>query len=325
MLSLISLSFVGCMSSKKKAELANPKPQWVESRPVDSYYYTGVGIAKKWGSPDNYKGDARNKALADMSAQINSQVSATSVLYQVEDKQGVSEILASNIKSSSKEFLEGYEMVGEWQDETTYCVFYRLSKTTFAELKEKRRQSAVTVAQSKYQSALQQQSANQTAAALLLYAQVLESLNTYLGESNTVTIDGVQIDLATNSLAVIKKLINDLQVVPSVSQLDAVVGQTIGEDKLSFVVTDKLSNKQTNIPIAFTFTGGYLRKDNALSDTEGVVRTAIYQVKNSAPSHLLCAKVDVTNLTRQLTRDLLVRKLIEGTAGNSGCITIQIK
>jgi hypothetical protein len=314
-----------CTSAKKKAELANPKPAWIESRPLDSYSYTGIGIARKWGTTDNYKADARDKALADMAAQINSQISTSSVLYQVEDKQGVSEMLASNIRSSSKEFLEGYEMVDEWQDETNYYVFYKLSRSQFAELKEKRRQTAANLALTKYQAAQAQQNSNQTAGALLLYVQVLEALGNYLGESNISNIDGIDVDLASASLKNIKSLINGLHLKPVNPEVTVSPGQTISDDKLSFILSDLLNNPQPNIPVAFTFSGGYLRKDNSLSDAQGMVGTAIHQTGNGTSSHKLCAKVDVVNLIRQLTRDLLVRKLIDGTAGNSACISIAVK
>lgn len=325
LLALSVLIITSCTTAKKKAELANPKPDWIGNRSFDPYSYTGIGIAKKWGTPANYQSDARDKALADMAAQINSQVSTTSVLYQVENRQGISEILASNIKSSSKEFLEGYELVDEWQDETSYYVCYKLSRVKFAELKEKRRQTAMTLAHTKYLSAVLQQNANQSAGAILLYTQVLEALKNYFGEANLDTIDGAEVDLATNSLKAIKQLINDLQVTPITKEVISPVGQIIDEEKLGFTTTNKSNVSQPNIPVSFTFTGGYLRKDNALSDAEGVARTAIHQNGSTIANYQLCAKIDVVNLTRQLTRELLIRKLIEGTAGNSACITITTK
>lgn len=319
------LLLAGCGSSKTAKVPEIPRPGWVDGRPYDPSNYSGIGIVRKWGSPANYQSEAREKALADMAAQINTHISTTSVLHQMENKQGVSEMLASQIKASSKEFLEGYEQVDEWQDENTYCVYYKLSKQKFAYLKEQRRNAAMANAQARFAEANVQFDARQSVSAMKLYASSLDALNDYLGESNIAETPQGSIDVAIQSLKQLKTIIADLCIAPIKPQLTVKANQLVADDQLAFVVMSSNGTAQTNVPVSFTYSGGFLRADTNLSDANGRVSTAIHQVNGSQNAQTLCAKIDVVNLSRQLTRNLLVRKLIEETAASSACIGIKVE
>ncbi|MFT3738124.1 MAG: LPP20 family lipoprotein [Breznakibacter sp.] len=322
---IMVLLMAGCGSSKNTKVPEVPRPGWVDGRPYDPANYSGIGIVRKWGSPANYQSEAREKALADMAAQINTHISTTSVLHQIENKQGVSEMLTSQTKASSKEFLEGYEQVGEWQDETTFCVYYKLSKQKFASLKEQRRQTAMVNAQARFAEADQQNQANQCINAMKLYASSLEALRDYLGESNITETPQGTIDVAIQSLKQLKALIADLRIIAITPQVNARTNQVIPEDQLTFAVSTANGVPQTNVPVAFSYSGGFLRTDTKLSDANGQAGTAIHLTNTGQGTQTLCAKIDVVNLSRQLTRDLLVRKLVEETAANSACTSIKIE
>ena len=120
---ILAVILLNACSGTKKIEETNPKPGWVLNRPITQAYYTGIGIAKKWGTPDNYKSEARQKALADMAGQVNAKISSTSVLHKVEDRSGINEIYSSCIKSSSLEYLEGYQEADSYEDENYYYVY----------------------------------------------------------------------------------------------------------------------------------------------------------------------------------------------------------
>ncbi len=324
--SLILLLVSACSSSKKTTKTAlKPKPEWLINRPSGMGYYVGIGVVKKWGQTAFYQDDAKNKALAEMASQINAQISSTSVLHQVEDKRGISEILTNNIKSSSKEFLEGYEQVDSWEDETQYFVYFRLSKALFSQLKEKRKLTAMENAKSKYLEALNAESLNSVYQALSLYASTLEILKDYLNDDTTIEINSQKIEIATSSNQAINRLIGNLMIMPLASTIKTMKGEFLSDEKLQFKIQSLTGIVQYNIPSLFAYSGGYLRKDTDLSDPNGLVKTAIFQVNAINLNETLCASIDVLNLSRQLTNELIVRKLIESNAGKSACITIDCK
>jgi hypothetical protein len=322
---VLMMMLAACGTSKKTAEAVAPKPVWVDERPVDRLYYIGMGSARKWGSPANYQSEAREKALSDMASQISSTISSTAILHQVENKQGVSEMLATQIKVSSKEFLEGYELVDEWQDETNYHVYYHLSRQKFTELKELRRSKAMDVAASRFANAQLLEASNQTLNAITVYATTLEALKDYLGDNNIKDTPQGTIDLAIESLKNIKNLINSLKISTPLPTLNTKALQMVSEPQLTFTVTSANTQPQANIPVSFVYSAGFLRTDYMPTNAQGEAATAIHQINGAQKVQTLCARIDVVKLTRLLTQDLLIRKLIEGTMGNSTCITINVE
>jgi hypothetical protein len=321
----LMMILTACGSSKKTTVQLAPKPAWVDDRPINRQYYIGIGVSRKWGSPANFQSDARQKAMSDMAAQISSSISSTAILHQVENKQGVSEMLASQIKVSSQEFLEGYEMVGEWQDETNYYVYYQLSKQQFAELKEQRRIKAMDVASARFANAQSLEASHQTLNAITVYASTIEALKDYLGDNNIKDTPEGSVDLAIESLKNIKKLINSLKITAATETINTKPLQMISEAQLTFTVQSEDRQPQANIPVSFIYSAGFLRTDNISTNAQGQAATAIHQVNNGQKTQTLCARIDVARLSRMLTQDLLIRKLIEGTVGNSACVAIYIE
>jgi hypothetical protein len=323
---LFSLAILnGCKSTKETArEKINPKPSWMLTPPTDPGYYHGIGMTKKWGSRPTYQANAHDQALSKLAGQINAHISTSSVLSQVEDRHGVSEILINNIKSTSKEFLEGYEQVGSYEDDEYYYEYYRLSRQQFAQLKEKRRQDALRNAASKYSEAQLQEKEGNVSLAIQLYTSTLDILSNHLNESTLINDSITTFDPAISSIRQIKSLVNSLKLLPSSSMLVVDKGQMIPEEMLIFKVISINGVPQPNIPVAFEYSGGYLRKDKALSSSEGTVTTAIHQPGEKNGKNSFSARIDIRTLTQMNTKNLLVRKLIEDIGGSSTTVEINI-
>ncbi len=315
----------GCAARKNAAlEALNPKPAWVDATPRDAGYYQAVGVARKWGSMQNYQSEARNHALSQMAGQVNAAISSTSILSQVEDRHGVSEILINNIRSKSEEFLEGYELMGKWEDELNYYEYYRLSKQKFAAIKEQRKRDALQKAVFRFHEAEKMEQLGQYAQALSLHAGVLDLLSNYLGESSLLVDSVGDFDPAVASLQHIAQLVKEMEVICPSNTVETTSGMVVGEERLAFVVKDNHQRCQPNIPVRFTYAGGYLRKDKALADGNGQVAGSVHQPGNIG-QYLFCAQIDTRAFFQQATKNLLVRKLLDSVVGNKGCITIVVK
>ncbi|MCW3805993.1 LPP20 family lipoprotein [Plebeiibacterium marinum] len=291
------LVLMNCSSTKKQAELLEQtKPGWLKERPSNDLYYHGIGIVPKVGSPMLYEDKAKNKALADISGQINANIKAEAVMYQVEDKNGVHDYLQNRIKSTSTEFLEGYEYEDKWEDLSNTYVYYRLSKQVYKELKAKRKAEAIEAAKSKYEEGQTQFGNNNFVVAIQQFASCIDLLSGYLNETTFANVEGQQVDLVAKSGAIIADVLQDIELTSN--NADGVEVSCDGH-----IVA--------NFPIKFEYSGGYLVNDKIKSNEKG--RGALPALPNGTnPSgNTLKAAVDLVSLGRQVTQNLYVRKIIE--------------
>ncbi|MGQ1785016.1 MULTISPECIES: LPP20 family lipoprotein [unclassified Saccharicrinis] len=300
---LIAALLSACSGTKKQAELLEQtKPSWLKERPVNPNYYYGIGITPKIGSPMLYEDKAKERALADISSQINSTIKAEAVFYQVEDKQGVHEYLQNRIKSTSSEYLEGYEYVDEWEDLSNVYIFYRLSKQKYQEIKEQRKRKALKLASEKYLTGLELIEKGSHMPAIEHFAQSIDALSGYLNESTTTEVEGEQVDLASESSTEMSDIVNGFRLISDVSMLDT---------SNFFLVCDDKGRRVRNCPVRLEYSGGYLVNDHVKSDDRGRVEMPELPQGKATSSQTLTVEIDLVNLGRQITRNLYVRKVIE--------------
>ncbi|MCB0787954.1 MAG: LPP20 family lipoprotein, partial [Flavobacteriales bacterium] len=116
---LIGLALVaGCKGAEPVVTTPPPaapaRPFWVGSRPVSDAYYVGVGLAAK-ARPD-FQETAKKNALNDLASEISVRVEGNSLLYTLDRKTSFSESFTSNIRTSTSEQLEGFELVDTWEN-----------------------------------------------------------------------------------------------------------------------------------------------------------------------------------------------------------------
>ena len=320
MLLSIGLSSCGSTSGAKKTVIE--KPSWIDSRPVSSQYYYGIGSALKKGSPDRYRNDARENALSEMAGMINTQISSNVVMYKVEDRFGVREMLQNRIKTKTSEFLEGYEFMDQWEDETRYFNIYKLSKTIYEQNKELRKKTATTGAFMKYQQAINQMHAKNYMMAYTLFAQTLEGIKDYLHEGVVVTSEqGYQIDLGGSSLSYLDEILQNFRIFANPEKIN--VSGEEPDENIIFTITDSQKKPIGEVPIKFDYTGGYLVKDTGKSNNEGIVESPEFKSPAQSRREAITASIDVQALARMATFDLDIRRMLE--KWNSASCRVQIE
>ena len=117
--SVISLLFVLTLSISQTFA-GDEKPEWLKNRPVRSKFYIGIGMAQKNNSAQDYHQVAKENALQDLSSEINVNISSNITVKLTENADRIQEELRSQIQTSTKASLEGYEMVDSWENDQEY-------------------------------------------------------------------------------------------------------------------------------------------------------------------------------------------------------------
>ncbi len=202
---MVLLVLAGCKD--KRTVVAPPvqevqRPTWVASRPVSDAYYIGIGLAARSGQ--GYQETAKKNALNDLASEISVRVEGNSLLSTLDRRTSFSESYTSNIRTSTSERLEGFELVDTWDNGTEYWTYYRLSKAEHARIKAERKRKAIEQATDLYARSNAALQAGDLKTAMEQDLRALLAIKEYWGESD-------QVDLGNGSVVLANELYNDLQ------------------------------------------------------------------------------------------------------------------
>ena len=300
--------FVSCTAKKKAAELEAQKPDWVKQKPYITGYFTGVGYVKKIGTSAEYTAKARQAALADMAEEISSNISSTSVLHTIETQYGKSETFDQKIEVSTNDYFEGFEPVDSYETNDSYWVYFKIEKSTYHEMKEKKKQEAIATALAKYQSGLEEQKANKPKEAFSFYLQGLQSIKRYLNEETPAELNGKTVDIGNELYTAANQILSLLEIKADVNEINVKRGSRF-DRPINFRVF--YANKPVQgMPVEFSFTGGYLKKDRQNTDAEGKVQLEPENIFSRNPKEQLNAAINLKDLTQKATDDPFIRGLI---------------
>ena len=120
----LSLFLFSCARSKNVVEV----PTWISERPNTQSYYVGIASASKYEYPYNAIEIDKENALNSLAREIRVNVSSSSLLSTLQVNHWVEESFESNIQSTVAEDLEGYTLVGTYEDKNEAWVYYQLNK-----------------------------------------------------------------------------------------------------------------------------------------------------------------------------------------------------
>jgi hypothetical protein len=197
--------------SPKVQPPADTRPAWLKGESAQRGYYTGVGQSIKDGT-NNYVQAAKKSALDDLVSQIKVTVSSTSILSTFEEnRSNFKETYEQIIQTSVADEIEEFEMVGSWEDDRNYWVYYRLSVARYREIKEEQKRNAVRLATDFLKKARESEAGKDYLQALGFYFQSFRSVEKYLAEAIPVTLDGQEFLLTNEVYASIQKILNLIQ------------------------------------------------------------------------------------------------------------------
>lgn len=304
---LLVLFLASCAAKKQAAEY-EALPDWVKQKPIIPGYYVGIASVKKVGTSAQYIAKARQQALTDLAEGVSSNVSATSVLHSIETEYGFSESYNQKIEISTDDYLEGFEPVESFENESSYWVYYKIDKATYHEMKEKKKQEAIATALAKYESGVAEQKLNKPKEALSFYLQGLQAIKRYLNEETPAQYNGSSVDIGNELYSSASDILNSLAIEAKTTEITIKRGESF-KNNLEFLITYKGTPVQ-GIPVEFTYTGGYLKKDRQNSDINGMVQLEPEVLYSRNGKEQITATISLKELAQSAVDDLFIRGLI---------------
>ncbi len=277
---------------------AQKMPSWVKQRPVNKFYYIGIGSAEKDSS--EYRQKAKDNALQDLASEIQVNISSE-FIQNITEKSGLmEEDVRSQVQSSTKAFLEGYELVDAWEDAQTYWVYYRLSKEEYQKKKAERQAKASALALDTYSRAEAMRTQNKTVSALRLYMQALAQLSGLLTERLEASYNGKTIILQNAIIGALQNTLSAIQLQSSQPKVNARSGQALKQPLLVVAtVAESGGNGRPlkNLPVAFVFTKGSGQLTSPVeTDERGLASCHVSRVDAGSKLQMIQARIAVTEL-----------------------------
>jgi len=310
---ILLILLVSCSTGKKISyeELMVGAPAWVKQTPNSGEYFHGVGMASKISTPADFREVARQNALSELAAGISVNISSSSVFSQFEFDDNYSEFFRDNIKLTTQQYLEGYELVDSWENAQQYWVYYRLSKTKFSEIKQQRIDKALDASKSEFMKARDFQSEGNFPESMRFYMKSIEDLKDFLGDDLKTEIDGKNQDFSSLLISEMIRMIPHLKIVFPPEKHRFVRG--VGHDRENIVLTvlydEKTPVKGVNVETEFSYAPG--KSIQKLSDAEGNVRIKVENFDTRKKEEYIRASVNIDKLIKESTNDQMVRRLME--------------
>jgi hypothetical protein len=324
----ISLIFftAACGSQKELVQEpeAAPKPGWVNGKPIENGYYAGIGTATKSSGAD-YASIAKNNALNDLASEISVNVSSNSLFYQIEQDDNLREEFQANTRLNSKENLEGYELVGTWEDENQYWIYYRLNKYVYEEIKQKRLNKAVAFSKQLFSKAETFRDAGQYAESLKFGVKAIGALKEHMADPIQTEWQGRDVFLLVELYTFMQQTLGELNLQPVFDEITVKRGEALSAHQLSFLVTGSNGQPVSNLPIYLYYSGKRIKNNQLYTGNNGTVSYTLSRVSSTNKMEYVQANLNMVSLVSEATDDAFIRKLLAKLSGPEARIEIGIE
>lgn len=318
-LAIVTLfTVVGCKggqqatsSEERPLPIEPERPSWVRARPMSDAYYIGIGLANK-ARPDHQEA-AKKNALNDLASEISVTVEGNSLLYTLDQRGRFDESFTGTIKTRTSEQLEGFEVMGTWENSTEYWMYYRLSKSEHARIKAERKAKAIGNATDLYARAKASLASGDLRTAFDQDLRALLAMRDYWGENDVVEVDG-------RSVALVNEVYNDLQRLTSGIQLAflperCALDHQSGYRREMLISAKHRSDNGTRdlaqLPLVISWPGNTGKvTETKNTDPAGHVRTTVQRVDLNASPRELKVRLDMDALVSKEHDAALIKPLI---------------
>ena len=273
------------------------RPSWVRSRPVSTAYYIGIGLASK-SRPDHQE-TAKKNALNDLASEISVVVEGNSLLHTLDRSGRFDESFTGTIRTRTSEQLEGFELMGTWENDTEYWTYYRLSRAEHARIKAERKARSIDNAMDLLTRSRASLANGDLRTAFDQDLRALLAMREYWGENDVVEIGG-------RSVPLVNEVYEDLQ------RLTAGIQLSILPERCQLNYADRFRREllisathRTNgngrdlgqLPLVISWPGSTGRVSELKStDGSGHARTTVQRVDLEATSREVLVLVDMDAL-----------------------------
>lgn len=320
----LAIIIVGCGGPKKVEKTYLPAPAWVKNRPISSSYYVGIGSASKSTDMNQVQQTAKQNALADMASDISVNISTNSLLSTFESNLSFSEDFSKTIKAQAEQDLEGYETVGNYEDQNSYWVYFRLSKADYQRIKEERKSKAVTKALDLYDKGITAEKTGDVHLAFISFIKALEPLKPYFADPLQTQYQGKDIYLGNEISKEITQVLSAIRIVATNRQVKVKQGQLLPAGSLEFKVTYQNGLPLNGLTLSATYTEKPLRNSKVQTNNNGLASFTIDAIRSNKNIETLNAVLNLESIANEATTDFIIRKLFNRFHAPEANITISI-
>ena len=295
---------------------AAPKPDWVRERPVSATHYTGIGVASSSGANRDYLQAAKENALEDLASQIKIVISSEVMRTLAETSGTLIDDYEKVLRSHTKAELEGYELVGTWEDSSEYWVYYRLSRSDHESRRRAKIERAVSLSKDLVGRARESESDREYDRALHSYLQSFHPVEKYLNEPLETSLEGKKVYLQNEIFTSIQSLLGMIEIGAVEENREATVGRPL--DRPLQVTADHLGEDGvktgiSNLPLRFSFlrgSGELVEKVRTGRRGNGSCR--ISKVSSTDRIQIVKARLDIDEYVDRNAVSLILGSIIEG-------------
>lgn len=314
-----ALILASCGSQKKATEVAvDNRPEWVKNFPLSDEHYVGVGIANKASHPTDYMQVAQQNALQHLASQIKVSIATQSVFLQMEREYGFEEEFKSDIKIKAQEHLEGYELMGTHQEGNEYWVYYRLSKRTYAEIRQARMEEAIDRAK---QHLAKAESKIDLKERYIQYTKSLEVLKPFLSEPLATTFEREQVYLGSEIISRFRIFLNDFRLSSLDEKLKVMVGHKLGDIRIA---VEYQGERTANIPLILSSEILEVEAFSQATDEKGVFIAIVPRITSTEAVQKIEVGIDIAQWIAEATKDPFIEKLVRGVQTHQITIPVYV-
>lgn len=304
---LVSAWLVGCAGSRNTP--VTDAPEWVQHRPVSMSHYIGIGSAVQVPMPGEALRTAKERAAADLAAEISVKVQSASLLESADNNGQVSERFSSTISSRSEASIEGFEVFDTWQDKNRVHVYYRLDKARHAAARARRQSAAIESALAECRAGNEDRDAGRVAQALNHWGTGIMALEEFWNEVNKGSVDGREVNLEPHMVRSMRETVQSLEITTEMGGIVLDAG-----NGFAFPLGLQVSMNgipASGVPVRYAYHGGdYMKRATEFSDDGGMLVALVSGVRGDRPDRDFTATVDLDRLRNAAGLDPVVASLV---------------
>jgi hypothetical protein len=262
----------------------------------------------------NYIQIAKDNALKNLASEININVSGE-VISKVVEKSGISkEEIKSEIITSTSADLEGYEVVGTFEDKNNYWIYYRLSKELYEQKKREKTEKALKLALDLFSKAKEYEKNNNIGNAISFYLQALKPLEKYIAEPLQIEYQGKNIYITNEIYFSIQNILSEVRLVPLNKKIKAKIGRPVNKTLKLSAKRESFNGKTevANFPLLFSFIKGSGEiVSHVKTDINGIAGTEITKITSPEKLQIVKAEFDISAFVNEDSTSFVYRDILK--------------
>jgi hypothetical protein len=304
-----SFILLSCGGAKNSSTIPANAPDWVQKTPLSSFNYVGIGMAPKTSS--DYREKAQKMALTEISNSISVSVSSNNSLNVFQYDNTFNEFYRMNSMVSSTSFIEGFDVVDNFEDKNYYYVYISLSKQKHESLKRARIRKALESSLFKFDYAKKMLEQKNFTEGIKQQIYALEDISEVLNEDLRFTENGIEKPYVSVLMNTIFSTFNQVEIVFPFKELNI----NHAKDRIEISIFPILANIQGealgNFPLKSNYSWLPGQSQFWKTENSGVFGINLSRNFNKNTRELITAYVDVPTYVKSISQNNVVYKIFE--------------